>query len=34
MKRAQMVDARALFKPETLKAAGFTCMTIGVGRAS
>jgi UDP-N-acetyl-D-mannosaminuronic acid dehydrogenase len=34
MQRAQMVDARALFKPEALKAAGFKCRTIGVGRAS
>jgi UDP-N-acetyl-D-mannosaminuronic acid dehydrogenase len=34
MRRPQMVDARALFKAEALKAAGFTCRTIGVGRAS
>jgi UDP-N-acetyl-D-mannosaminuronic acid dehydrogenase len=34
MRRAQMVDARALFKAETLKVAGFTVRTIGVGTAS
>ena len=31
MRRAQMVDARALFKPEALKSAGFASRTIGVG---
>jgi UDP-N-acetyl-D-mannosaminuronic acid dehydrogenase len=31
MGRAQMVDARALFKPEALKSAGFVSRTIGVG---
>jgi UDP-N-acetyl-D-mannosaminuronic acid dehydrogenase len=34
MKRAQMVDARALFKAEALKAAGFKSRTIGVGTPS
>jgi UDP-N-acetyl-D-mannosaminuronic acid dehydrogenase len=34
MARAQMVDARALFKAEELKAAGFTWRTIGVGTPS
>ena len=34
MARAQMVDARALFKGEELKAAGFTWRTIGVGTPS
>lgn len=33
MTRAQMVDARALFKAEALKAAGFKCRTIGIGTA-
>jgi UDP-N-acetyl-D-mannosaminuronic acid dehydrogenase len=31
MRRAQMVDARALFKPGALKSAGFVSRTIGVG---
>ncbi len=31
MKRPQMVDARGLFKPEALKASGFTFRMIGVG---
>jgi UDP-N-acetyl-D-mannosaminuronic acid dehydrogenase len=31
MKRPQMVDARGFFKPATLKEAGFTYRTIGVG---
>jgi UDP-N-acetyl-D-mannosaminuronic acid dehydrogenase len=34
MRRAQMVDARALFKAEALKAAGFKSRTIGVGTPS
>ena len=34
MKRAQMVDARGLFKAEALKAAGFAFRTIGVGAAN
>jgi UDP-N-acetyl-D-mannosaminuronic acid dehydrogenase len=34
MKRAQMVDARALFKAEALEAAGFKSRTIGVGTPS
>ena len=33
MQRAQIVDGRALFKPEALKEAGFTSRTIGVGTA-
>jgi hypothetical protein len=31
MKSAHMVDARALFKAEALKAAGFKFRTVGVG---
>jgi UDP-N-acetyl-D-mannosaminuronic acid dehydrogenase len=31
MQRAQIVDGRALFKPEALKEAGFNSRTIGVG---
>ena len=31
MKKPKLVDARALFKADLLEAAGFTCLTIGVG---
>jgi UDP-N-acetyl-D-mannosaminuronic acid dehydrogenase len=34
MRQPRMVDARGLFKPEALHAAGFTYRTIGVGVAS
>ena len=34
MRRARMVDARALFKPEALQTAGFESRTIGVGTAA
>jgi UDP-N-acetyl-D-mannosaminuronate dehydrogenase len=34
MTRAQMVDARALFRAEALKAAGFKFRIVGVGQPS